>query len=273
MEAGRACAPPFCMGDTMRKTILALGLCATLATSPAFAQSNDEGPELSITTGVDYSTGDYGTGTDTDILVVPVSARIQTGDVRFSASIPYIRIKGSDNIVGGDGGPIIVDPSSPGTTRSGIGDLTLGANYAIPEDRYGIGFDFGARVKLPTAETGLGTGKTDVSFSGELSRTFGAVTPFVQAGYRIMGDPDGVDLDNVWFGSAGASVLLSKSVLLASYDYRHATTDVVEDSQEVFGAFSTPVSDALNLTLYGSAGLSEGAPDFGVGAMVTIKAF
>lgn len=257
----------------MRTAFFALGLCATAAASPALAQSANDGSDVSITTGVDYSTGDYGTGTDTEILVVPVSARISTGDLRFSASIPYIRIKGSDSIVGGDGGPIIVDPNSPATTRSGIGDLTLGANYAIPEDRLGIGIDLGTRVKLPTAETGLGTGKTDVSFSGELSRTFGTVTPFVQAGYRIMGDPDGIDLDNVWFGSVGASALLGRSVLLASYDYRQATTALVEDSQEVFGALSTPVSKALNLTFYGSAGLSEGAPDFGVGAMVTIKAF
>lgn len=257
----------------MRNAFFALGLCAAAAASPASAQSADNGSDVSITTGIDYSTGDYGTGTDTEILVVPVSARISTGDLRFSASIPYIRIKGADSIVGGDGGPIIVDPNSPATTRSGIGDLTLGANYAIPEDRLGIGIDLGTRVKLPTAKTGLGTGKADVSFSGELSRTFGTVTPFVQAGYRIMGDPDGIDLDNVWFGSVGASASLGRSVLLASYDYRQATTALVEDSQEVFGALSTPVSKNLNLTFYGSTGLSEGAPDFGVGAMVTIKAF
>lgn len=257
----------------MRKTILAFGLCAAAVTSPAFAQSADDAADVSITTGIDYSSGDYGTGTDTEILVVPVSARIRTGDVRFSASIPYIRIKGSGDILGGDGGPIIVDPNSPVTTRSGLGDLTLGANYAIPEDRLGLGIDLGARVKVPTADAGLGTGKTDVSFSGELSRTFGTVTPFVQAGYRILGDPDGVDLDNVWFGSVGASAAVGPSVLLASYDYRQATSALVNDSQEIFGALSTPISKALNLTFYGSAGLSEGAPDYGVGAMVTIKAF
>lgn len=262
----------FCMGKSMRKTILSLGVCALASASPAFSQDADD-PSVSITTGVDYSSGDYGTGVDTEILVAPVSARISTGDVRFSASIPYIRIKGAGSIVGGDSGPIIVDPNSPVTTRSGIGDLTLGANYAIPENRLGVGVDFGARVKVPTAETGLGTGKTDVSFSGELSRTFGTVTPFVQAGYRIMGDPDGIDLNNVWFGSVGASAAVGRSVLLASYDYREATSALAEESQEIFGALSTPLSKALNLTFYGSAGLSNGAPDYGVGAMVTIRPF
>lgn len=257
----------------MKQTLVALALGAALITSPAFAQSADDDADFSITTGVDYSQGDYGTGTDTEILVAPLSARLRTGNVRFSASVPYLRIAGAGNIVGGDGGPIVVDPNSPASTRSGFGDVTVGVNYAIPEEDAGFGLDFGARVKLPTAQTGLGTGKTDVSFSGELSRTFGTITPFVQGGYRIMGDPVGVDLDNVLFGSVGASASVGRSVLLASYDYRQSTTTLVEDSQEVFGAFSAPVSDTLNLTLYGSAGLSDGAPDYGVGAMVTIKAF
>jgi hypothetical protein len=257
----------------MRKYFTVIGAGIALAANPAAAQSEGNGTGVSITTGIDYSSGDYGTGIDTDILVVPVAARVTSGNLRFSASIPYIRIKGSSSIVGGDGGPVIVDPNTPASTRSGIGDLTVGANYAIPEDRMGVGVDFGARVKLPTAESGLGTGKTDASLSTELSRTFGNVTPFVQAGYRFMGDPDGIDLDNVWFGSVGASANVGKSVLIASYDYREATTATVEDSQEIFAALSTPVSKALNLTFYGSAGLSDGAPDYGVGAMVTIKAF
>ncbi len=259
----------------MRNIILAIGACAILTAQPAFAQDSDEeeGPELSLTTGIDFSSGDYGTGIDTEIMVVPLNARIAAGDLRFNASIPYIRIKGADNIVGGDGGPIIVDPNTPVTTRSGIGDLTLGANYAIPEDRFGLGLDFGARVKLPTAENGLGTGKTDVSLSGEVSRTFGMITPFAQAGYRFMGDPDTIALDNVWFASVGASAALGKSVVLASYDWRQSPNPVVEDSREVFGAFSTPLSKSLNFTLYGSAGFTDGAPDYGVGAMITIDAF
>lgn len=255
----------------MRKFSIALAAGSALLGTAAHAQGT-QGPELSITTGVDYSSGDYGTGVDTDILVVPVSARVKTGNLRFSASIPYIRINGA-NVVGGDGGPIIIDPTTPRVRRDGIGDLTVGANYAIPEEQLGFGLDLGARVKLPTAQTGLGTGETDFGFTSELSKTFGSVTPFVSAGYRFLGDPPGIDLNNTWNGSAGASVAVGKGVLLASYDYRQASTSTVEDSQEVFAAFSTPVSDKLNFTLYGSKGLSTGAPDFGAGAMVTMRVF
>ena len=258
------------------KTIIAgsLSLFAVCIASPALA--DDSPTSLSFSTGVDYTSGDYGTGSKTEILVVPVSARLKTGNVRFTATVPYLHIKGASNIVGGgDGGPIIIDPNSPRTTRSGIGDVTLGVNYALPEERLGFGLDLGARVKVPVASArkGLGTGKADAGVSAELSKTFGPVTPFVSGGYRFVGSPDGFNLHNAAFGSAGLSAVVGKAVLIGSYDYRESSSDLSRDSQELFGAVSGPVSDRLNFTLYGSAGLSKGAPDYGVGMIVTIKAF
>lgn len=249
--------------------LVAIG--AGLAATGVQAQEASD-TQVSFTTGVDYSQGDYGTGVDTKILVVPASARLKMGNLRFNATIPYINIDGA-NVVGGDSGPIVVDPNAPRLKRDGLGDLTVGANYAFPEEQLGFGLDLGARVKLPTADAGLGTGKTDLRFSAEVSKTVGAVTPFISGGYRILGDPDGIELDNAFYGSAGFSVASGSSVFLASYDYRQAANRLTPDSQELFGAFSTPVSKRLNLSLYGSAGLSDGAPDFGLGAMVTLIAF
>lgn len=256
----------------MQKTICAVVALGILGSASAAQAQDSSAPQFSLTTGLNYSSGDYGTGVDTDILVVPASARLKLGNLRFTATIPYIRINGA-NVVAGDGGPIIVDPNAPRIKRDGIGDLTMGVNYAFPEEQLGFGLDLGARVKAPTADSGLGTGEVDYRMSAELSKTVGAVTPFVAAGYRILGDPAGVDLQNGFYSSAGVSVAAGSSVFLASYDYRESASALASDSHEVFGAFSTPVSDALNLALYGSAGLSDGAPDFGVGAMVTIKAF
>lgn len=220
------------------------------------------------------SSGDYGTGANTDILVVPFSLRYKTGGLRLTASVPWLRIDGSSAIVGGDGS-IVIDPNAPRLVRSGIGDVSLGAAYAIPEDGLGFGLDLSARVKVPTASTskGLGTGKVDVSVKAEISKSLGPITPFASAGYRFLGDPVGIELKNAWTASAGASAALGKSVLIASYDYRQSASAFSRDSHEVFGAFSTPVSEALNVTLYGTGGLSKGAPDYGVGAMVTLKMF
>jgi hypothetical protein len=253
----------------MKKTALALALAATASiATPALA---DDG--LTATTGIDYSKGDYGTGVDTEILIVPFSLRYKTGDLRLSATIPWLRIDGSSAIVGDGNGGVVIDPNAPRTVRSGFGDVNLGAAYAIPEDRLGFGLEINGRVKLPTAKAsrGLGTGKADFAVGAELSKTLGPVTPFVSGGYRIVGKPAGIALHDAWYGSAGASLAMGKSVLIASYDYREATSDFSRDSQELFGAFSTPVASRLNFTLYGSAGLSKGAPDFGVGSMIGVK--
>ncbi|NBW76513.1 MAG: hypothetical protein EBR34_12045 [Sphingomonadaceae bacterium] len=263
----------------MTKTALlavALGLAATSV--PALAQDGDAdaaaNTQLSFTTGVDYSKGDYGTAIDTSMVVVPLSARLRTGNWRVTASIPWIRIDGA-NVVGGSNGPIVIDPNAPRTVRKGFGDVSLGLAYDIPEQDFGLGVQFSGRVKLPTASQskGLGTGKADFSGAVELSKTYGPVTPFVSVGYRMPGDPAGVDLQNGFVGSAGFSVATGRSVVLLSYDYRESASLLAQDSQELFGAFTTPMSKKLDFTLYGSAGLSKGAPDYGVGAMITIKAF
>jgi len=247
--------------------IAAIG-CATI--SPAMAEDGDS---LTATTGVDYSSGDYGTSVDTNILVVPMSLRYKTGDFRLTATLPWLRIDGSSAIVGNGSGGIIIDPNAPRTTRSGLGDLTVGAAYMIPEEKLGFGLDLSARVKVPTASRSksLGTGKVDVTVSAELSKTFDIFTPFATVGYRMPGDPSGIDLHNGWTASGGVSAALGKSVLIASYDYRESISDLARDSHELFGAFSTPFADRLTFTLYGTGGLSKGAPDYGVGSMISVK--
>jgi hypothetical protein len=46
---------------------------------------------LSLGVGVDYSSGDYGSETTTKILSVPLSAKYNTGDWSFKASLPWMR--------------------------------------------------------------------------------------------------------------------------------------------------------------------------------------
>lgn len=241
--------------------------------STGLSTASSTGSSLTAITGLDYSSGDYGTGVDTNIFVVPFSLRYRTGQLRFTATLPWLRIRGSSAIVGSGSGGIVIDPGAPRTTRSGLGDLTLGVGYRIPEEQLGFGLDLSARVKLPTASRSraLGTGKVDVTVAAELSKSFGIFTPFANVGYRMPGDPSGFDLHNGWTASGGASMMLGKSALIASYDYREATSDLARDSEELFGAFSTPIAERLIFTLYGTGGLSTGAADYGVGSMVSVK--
>lgn len=251
----------------MRTYLSAAAALAAFASSPVLAQ------EVTVSTGVDYSEGDFGTDVDTSILVVPLTLRTKFDDLTISASIPYIEINGSSSVVGGGEGPIIVDPTLTDTKRSGIGDLSLRARYNL--------IDFGpaelsidGRVKLPTGSEAkrLSTGETDFSAGFEVAATQGAVQPFAELGYRVLGDPDGVNLRNGIYGSAGAVVLFPGSVAaIASYDYVEASVDTVDDSHSLFGGLVIPVGRRIDLTTYGTAGLSDSAPDWGVGVLLSFK--
>jgi hypothetical protein len=237
----------------------------------------DRGLGLSFSAGASYSSGDYGATEKTKLLVVPFSLRASAGDWRFTATLPWLRLDSPGNIVGGGTtGPIIIDPNAPATreVRKGLGDLSLGAAYSVPSGTLGdFDLDLSGRVKLPTSseKKALGTGKTDFSVAAELSRTIGLWSPFVNVGYRFFGDPSGLDLRDGPSASVGTTFQLGTTIAIASYDYSRATSRASDDAHELFGALSGPLSDRLNWTAYGIAGLSDGSPDYGLGVLITFK--
>jgi hypothetical protein len=266
-------------------------LIATAAPSFALAQTGlpsapevvDEqiGDNLGITatTGILYSSGDYGATQETNILVAPFSLRARSGPLRVSATLPYLRIDSPGIVVGGgDIGPIIIDPNAPvaRTKRDGFGDLTLGAAYEFSNTFIGgLDFDLAGRLKLPTSSESkfLGTGKTDFALALEASKTIGTWSPYVNIGYRFFGDPAGLNLHNGFSASVGTTKQFGSVVAIFSYDYSRAVTTATEDAHELFAALSGRLTDRLSWTGYGIVGLSEGSPDFGIGLLLTVRAF
>lgn len=134
------------------------------AAAPARAQVRTPDPfGVSVSAGADYSSGDYGATTKTKIFIAPVSLTAKTEGLRFTASLPYLRIDGPGVVLGPDGRPL------PGVTgavgvRKGVGDLSLsGTASVLPGDSGGLAVEFTGRVKLPTSQKSkrLSTGKTD----------------------------------------------------------------------------------------------------------------
>lgn len=231
---------------------------------------------LSLATGVDVSGGDFGDVNDivTTTIAVPTSLRLNWRDFRFSVTVPWISIEGPGGVVG-DG--VIIDPNVVGTvqTRSGIGDVTLGINYSVPAELTGNWFvEFQSRLKIPTSDISAGrsTGKVDISFTGDVGYSFGKFSPFVSVGYKFAGDPVGIDLNNTVSTSVGATYAIARGVsVLATYDFRQRSVDTAEASHEIFGAFSGPFGKKVRWTLYGSVGLSDGAPGGGAGFQLTLR--
>ena len=267
----------------MRKSLIMVAASsAALVASPSAAQQGgalrrDRSLGLSLTSGVDFSSGEYGAAARTDILVVPLSLRARKGRIRASATLPWLRIEGPAIIVGGgEDGPIVIDPNGPAPrgVRQGLGDASFGLDYVIPSrDLGGFEVALGARLKLATSprRLGLSTGKADLGLVVDISRPIGKFSPFLTLGYRMPGDPTGFELSNSASISAGTSATFGKFVAIGSYDYSGATSPLAFDSHSLFGALAAPLAKRMVLTGYGTVGLSRGAPDHGVGLMLSLR--
>ena len=231
----------------------------------------------SFTIGFDYSEGDFGdaNGLDTTTISVPVSARVDVGDFRFSVSGSWVQIEGPGGVL--PGGVIVGDEATAAAlvpeleTNDGFGDLTLGVNYNVPASVTGkFLVQLQGRLKVPTASNdALTTNEVDGGFAVDVAYQLGDFTPFVTTGFRFRGDPEGAELNNTFNVSVGGAYNLGGGyAIVGSYDFRQATTDTAEESQEVFGALAGKFNDKLRWTLYGSVGFTDGAPDQGAGVQL-----
>ncbi|TMI10577.1 MAG: hypothetical protein E6H40_08240 [Betaproteobacteria bacterium] len=113
----------------MQRKLFALGLLA-------FAQgalAADAG-EFSLGVGFNYSSGEYGTSTITEILSIPVIARYDHGPWIFKLTIPYLSISGGTSVVPGVGRVTSSNPKRRGdgaseATATGLGDIVASATY------------------------------------------------------------------------------------------------------------------------------------------------
>lgn len=237
-----------------------------LGATPALAQ--DE--YLQLSTGVDYSSGDYGDVVDTDFLAIPFALKYQGDGWYLKASTSYLDVKGPSGVIPGDGG--VSNPGGAVTSRSGIGDTWLTAGYSL-----GIGdstwFDAVGKVKLPSASDAksLGTGSTDFVAQGELLHSFGNLSVSAYGGRRFNGTSDLFDLRDVWLGGAGAYVQADKVTIGVDYDFREGSTVTSPDISEITGSLTYKLSEALRLQGYAYTGLADGSPDLGGGLQVLYR--
>lgn len=224
-------------------------------------------PPFALSLGTSFASGDFGSGQHSRMVSTALGARYAIGTFRVSASIPYLNIRSRGVIFSGiDSTPVVAAGSRPGAPRltsDGIGDLTLGAAYTLPESEAAPEIEFSGRIKLPTARDSdhLSSGKTDYSAGVQVTKTFGRVAPFVSATYRVFGDPAIVNLKNGFAASAGlSSAIGERTVALLSYHYAQAASRLIHDSHELFAGISTGLPHSkLRLTGFVTAGISSGA--------------
>lgn len=222
----------------------------------------------SVTPGIDYSTGDYGDSDSTDILYLPVSLGYAQGPWSAKVTLSWLQIKGPGSVVGGGDGGVVVG-GTDAIDDSGFGDIWAQLSYSVESFPTDYGYiDLTGKVKFPTADEdeGLGTGEFDYTLQVDYFKPLGKLTPMATVAYKIKGDPEGSELDNVFYLSAGADYRLNDTINFgATLDWQGASTSSSEDPLEIFNYLGYRLNEQSLLTFYSYIGLSDGSPDIGGG--------
>jgi len=270
----------------LRKKAILLGIIVVFM-SPVLVFGVDETWEVGVEPS--FTSGDYGTGTDTDITYVPVTIRRSFGDGDLSLIIPYIHIESTQNVTivggspnrikkarGGGGGVVGTSVTTRRTTEEGLGDLILqGRYYVLAETEVLPLIGLIGRIKFPTADEdkGLGTGELDVGFGLELSKSFSEEWEgYFDVGYTFIGDPSGLDLRDQWYYSLGLGHCLTMDLLVSAYyEEWRALVAGEPNPRDLFFTVNYNFSQEVEFTAGLILGLSDGAPDYGVTGGIRVR--
>lgn len=129
--------------------------------------------------------------------------------------------------------------------------------------------DLTGKIKLATADKdkNLGTGEND--FAVQLDLEKGMFFGYV--GYRVYGDPPGINLDNVAYGLVGLSRPLDSATRVGVSLYAQQAAAAGTDKQLELNLFlSYQLAKGYQLRPYAIFGLSDGSPDWGVGVTLAM---
>ena len=249
----------------MSKACSLLPLCF-LALPHAHAEN-----AITLSTGLDYSKGTYGTNSKTETFSIPISAKFETDDWTFRASIPYVESTGPSNVSGSGSDRISIDKEQGSRQKtSGMGDLVIAASKSLYTAHNWL-VELGGKIKVATADKnqGLGTGENDYAVQTEVYKTLANHTLFGTMGYKKMGDPDGLDLKDPWYSSIGWSYRLSQPTAFGlSFDYRQKITDTGAPLRDTTGFVTHKLDQNWKIQAYVVTGFSKASPDLGAGVFV-----
>lgn len=251
-------------------------------------------PDFSLGLGIDYATGDYGTGSDSDFVSVPLYLDLYpTARLDLELIVPYVyqrledggmttvlyhsqgsyaagsaaRKRAGRNGSGGKGHEADeTDTTRHHTSESGLGDVTLTAGYivveegpAIPQVRPTV------YLKVPTADEdrGLGTGEFDFGPGLTLCKWLGDWYLFAEGQYVAQGDSSRYDTKDYFNYNGGVGYQLSEN-FHGALQARGATAPVEGADESLEGRFKWiwRLASDVSLEGYVGTGLNDNSADF-----------
>lgn len=229
-----------------------------------------------FSSGFDYSSGSYGDAQDTEIVYFPTSVKYTSDLWSAKVTVPYVKVTGPNNVVGGLDGPIILareSLDSQAESESGVGDVVIALDWMLDTPWQGAPWiDLIGKVKVPTADEdkGLGTGAADTQVQMELTYVVGQFTPFISLGKKWRGDTSDTKLSNQLYGSLGSDIRLNTAASLGViYDYREPSSAGGAPRSEILLYSNWKFSPSFSVNIYAIKGFSDASPDMGVGSQLS----
>jgi len=224
-------------------------------------------------TGVEWSTGDYGLEADTTAVIVPISVQLDFNRAYLRAGTQYATIDGPADVflLNGSAQAVRRATGAAATTseRSGFGDLALTGGYGwAPASAPGWLFDASLGVELPTGDEDDGFGTGGVDYFAGLDVIYDADTVVWSAtlGYEVIDDPDGLDFeDPLSFGVSAIRRLGGDASLGLALDARQAVIAGADESLDLTAYAGRPITDTVSIGVHASTGFTDSSADFGAG--------
>ncbi|ABQ27569.1 transporter [Geotalea uraniireducens] len=268
-------------------------LLAMLSPTWVYAAEEEKIPTVSVSLGVEFASGKYGTDITTDTVYMPLIVTwFPTARLDVGTEIPFVyqssslvttdifrasQVNGTAKLVARQGGPggkggNHSAASSNGAAEpatSGMGDIILRIGYvALAEGRRAPRIRPSLFVKFPTASErdGLGTGELDAGAGMEVSKWFDDLIVTAEAFYNYQGKAAGLGLKNYVSYTVGTGYQLTdrfRPLLLVrgASEPAEDATDLLELRAKGF----YEITRRTGIEMYAAKGITDSSPDYGGG--------
>ena len=270
--------------------LLVVPACCSLAR--AAGEPANKQTDFSVSLGVEFASGDYGTNTTTESVYVPLIVTwFPTERIDIGVEVPYI-YQSNPNVTttlyqsnqttttlkavsrrGGPGGSAAATGfGSSGSSVSGLGDIILRLGViALFEGDRAPQLRPSLFVKFPTASTsdGLGTGEFDAGGGLEATKWFGSLLLTGEAIYNYQGRAAGFGLKNYLSYTAGFGYQVTHSIRpMLLLKGATAPSNYSGDLLEARLRGLWDITDTTALDLFASHGITDSSPEYGAGIAV-----
>lgn len=259
------------MKYTLMTVLITANLGSTAFSAPVAWADEDK---FSLPTVFDYAHVKNDTGSSvTGLLPIPMSGEYENGPWMIKVLVPYTPISGTPNLIPGAVAPGI-DSLSSGTAarvpQVGLVDTVAAASYKIYSGKSStFGIDLTGKIKLNAADASLVSGQNNYAAQADAYQSFNRFTAIGSLGYKFMGNPTGINMNRVIYGSFGGSYQLDDK-LNGGVDFSLSQSpSITEEGYRGLTAYvSRKIGKNFKAKGYILKGFSNGTPDSSLGAQV-----